>query len=181
MNFVKFICPVCKKESEKYVGHYNRSKSIGAPVYCDRICAGIGRRDNKTTEQKKQEKAEYDKKLRSDEAYSAKKKITQHEWFTRDYSENPAKYKKRREDKYPKHLQYLSTPKYKAWKKGYDEKFRANKLYGEFAEASIVLTRIEAELESKSIKQANGITFNKSTQQRKRKWQQLSKILLSKI
>lgn len=179
MNFIKFICPICKKESEKYVGHFNRSNSIGAPVYCGRICAGIGRRDNKTVEQKKKEKAEYDKKFRT--FYYDTIKDKKAKAFKIDYAANPEKYKKERQRRYPEHLKYLQRPEYKAWKKDYDEKFRANKLYGEFAEASIILTKVERELESKAIKAANGITFNKSSQQRKRKWQQLSKVLLSKL
>lgn len=54
-TMIKFICPVCENDSEKYIGHYNRSKSIGAPVYCSRTCAGIGRRTS--AEKKKAVKA----------------------------------------------------------------------------------------------------------------------------
>lgn len=177
MNFVKFVCPICKNKSKKYVGHYNRSKSIGAPVYCSRECAGIGRRDGKTIEQKKKEKSEYDKNYRRN--YSDEIKAEKAAKFKIDYANNPEKYRKERERRYPEHLKYISTPEYKAWKKDYDERHLANKQYGDFAEAAIVLKRIEIELESKAIKAANGIIFNKSSQQRKRKWQQLNKILQS--
>lgn len=170
MNFIEFICPTCKKEAEKYVGHYNRSKSIGAPVYCSRECAGIGRR--KTIEEKKRARAEYDKKL----SQTPERKAKEAEYFQKSYKANPEKYRQWRKDRYVYHLKYLQTPEYKAWKKDYDERYLATKHYGEFAEAAIVLKKIEAEVESKAIKAANGITFNKSSQQRKRKWQQLTKV-----
>ncbi len=174
MNFIKFICPTCQKEAEKNVGHFNRSNSIGAPVYCSRVCAGIARR--KTIEEKRRIKAKYDKKI----AKTPERKKKQHEYYRKDYVANPEKYREIRKKKYPTHLKNLQKPEYKACKKDYDETYRANKMYGDFAEAAIVLKRIEAEIESKAIKLANGITFNKSTQQRKRKWQQLTKVFHQK-
>ena len=174
MTFIDFTCPTCNIPSKKYIGHYNRSTSIGAPVYCSRECAGVGRR--KTIEEKKRVKAEYDKKI----AKTPERKQKQHEYFVKDYKANPEKYKKERQRRYAEHLKYLQRPDYKEWKKNYDEQYLAKKHYGDFAEAAIVLKRIENELDSQQIKLDTGITFNKSSKQRKRQWQQLNKILQSK-
>lgn len=164
---MKFNCSYCGCEGEKSTSHYNRAIKTSPNLYCSQTCFGLDRR--KSVEEKKRVKSVYDKKLRQDPVYVEKRKAMAHEWFKLHYAANPEMYRKRRQDKYPKHLEYLRTPEYKAWKKDYDERFLANKHYGDFAEAAIALKRIEAELESQAIKLANGITFNKSTQQRKRK------------
>lgn len=58
----KVVCSHCGIETEKEMGHYNRSISNGNKFYCSQICFGLGRR--KTNEEKKKTKAEYDKKRR---------------------------------------------------------------------------------------------------------------------
>lgn len=171
---MKFNCAYCGNESEKPAGHYNRSVSIGAPVYCGRTCAGLGRRNNKTIEQKKADKAEYDKKFRKE--YTEEIKQKKAEAFKKWYYEGGGQEieRERRKLKMPKHVEYCRQPKYKEYKKQYDEKYHAKKQYGEFAEAAIALFKLEDELERKNpemlaIKFQNN-TLNKS-QKRKRKWQ----------
>ena len=170
MGMKKFICHHCGKESEKYTGHVNRALKMGNNIYCTRVCAGLGRRVERSEEEKKRIKSEYDKQ-----------RTDKHElWyllyrafeFRVDYEENPEKYKKERERKYEAHLKYLQTDKYKAWKKKYDEKFRARKEFGIYWECAILLKQLEEQLlkiRPDGIKFQMGIT-NK-TQKRKRLWQ----------
>ncbi len=66
---MKLICPVCSKEYEKSISHYNRAIKLGAKLYCSKQCFSIGRKLEfnkhlKTPEQLKAEKSAYDKERR---------------------------------------------------------------------------------------------------------------------
>jgi hypothetical protein len=121
----------------------------------------------KTKEEKKLEKREYDKLYRAKNKERLRKEKA--EWFKKDYAENQEKYKTCRKEKYSKHLEYLSTPEYKAYKKTYDEKYRVKKKYGEFWESAIILKNIEEEIPNFEVKQQLGL-INKS-QKRKRNYE----------
>lgn len=69
------ICKICSKEHEKTTAHYNRSVKIGANLYCSKACSSEARRLNKSEEQLKLEKSEYDKKRLSGEK---REEILQH-------------------------------------------------------------------------------------------------------
>lgn len=167
MNFETIICPICGCEKQKGIGHLNRAKKIGAPVYCSKKCAGIARRRNKSLEEKKQEKSDYDK------AYRAKNldtlKINRHEYFKRTY--DPVKAAVERKKRMPKHVEYCRQPAYKAKKKVYDEIYNAKRNYGEFGECFRLILEIEKEYDQREVLQINNL-HNKS-QKRKRKWQTL--------
>lgn len=169
-SLVDCICPICNNGFKKTLGHYNRAMKQGLNVYCNRTCAGIGRRT--TEEEKKAVKAAYDKKIyNTPERQAARKR-----YFEKSYKSNPEKYKAIRKAKYQKHLEYLRTPEYKEWKKNYDVKYRANKEYGEYGEAALLLFELEEFLNQNmptELKFQMGIT-NK-TQKRKRLWQRRSK------
>ena len=171
-NFVKIQCGYCSKEIKKSIGDINHAKKRGYGLFCNQTCSGLSHRHNKTEEQLKKEKSDYDKEFRIKNRERLKKQ--KHEAFKIDYAANPEKYRAIRKAKYEKHLLYLQSDKYKIWKKNYDEKRRAKIMYGEFAEASLVLKKIEDVLDAQLIKREQGITFNKSTQQRKRTWQRNS-------
>lgn len=171
---VEIVCAFCGKVSKKYVGHVNRAKKEGLSVYCNRTCAGLGRRHNKTQEQKKKEKSDYDKNYRYYHREGIKER--RKEYFKKDYAANPEKYRKERKRRYSEHLKYLQTPEYKKWKQYYDEKFRAKKDYGVFWECSILLKELEEWLVNNAPEGMHfqmGIT-NK-TQKRKRLWQKTIK------
>ena len=68
-------------------------------------------------EEKKEAKRLYDIEYRKKNADKIKKR-------------NPEKYREQRKKRYPKHLEYLNTPEYKAYKKEYDFKFRFIQKYG---------------------------------------------------
>jgi hypothetical protein len=57
---ITIVCPQCGKAVDKPTGAVNRALNIGAPIYCGRECAGLGRRLEKSVEQKKEEKRLYD-------------------------------------------------------------------------------------------------------------------------
>lgn len=163
---MKAICNYCGKEFEKTAGHLNRARKLGVPVYCDKTHAGLGRRHNRTKEESKKLKAEYDKRYRYYHRKGIKEKKAAA--FKKDYAENPEKYKEQRRKKYPKHLEYLRTPEYKKWKKEYDLKYHAQKKYGKFWESGVALRKIENELDRHEANMSNQ-TYNKS-QKRKRQW-----------
>jgi hypothetical protein len=159
---MKIKCAYCKKTSDKDAGDVNRAKKIGAPIYCDRKCAGLARRKGITDEEKKRIKAEYDKNYRK----RASTKERKAEQFKKDYAANPDKYKEQRKRRYPKHLEYLRNPEYKAYKKEYDQKHRAEKLYGDFAEAAIALHKLRSIVDNRQAKKEQNI-FNKSIKRKR--------------
>lgn len=165
---MKIICAYCKKESEKLSGCVNRAKRLGLNIYCSRICSGLGRRVERTEEQKKQIKSEYDKQRRKElhNLISEKKKA----FFKKDYTENPEKYRAWRKKRSPKHSEYCRQPEYKKKKVEYDKQHRAKKYYGEYAESFLLIMDISKEYDNRIIKQQQGLT-NKA-KIRKRSWQQ---------
>lgn len=169
-SVVKVTCKQCGSEIEKFIGHVNRANKMGMGLFCNRTCFGLNRR--KSIEEKKAVKAAYDKKIyNTPERQDARKR-----YFKKSYENNPEKYRAIRKAKYPKHLEYLRTPEYKAWKKEYDRNYLAKKDYGAFAEAAILLKELEEYLltiRPDGIKFQMGIT-NK-TQKRKRLWQRVKK------
>lgn len=169
---IKFQCNYCGKTSEKHSGHINRSRSIGAPVYCNRTCAGLGRRTNETPEEKIEQKKWYDLFIRvsmtdDERDLNAFQDMV---YFQLDYAQNPDKYREERQRRMPSHVEYCRQPEYKEYKKGYDEQYRAKKDYGEFWECAIVLKNLDNEIDYRESKRQNKL-YHKSTTKRKRAWQ----------
>lgn len=140
-------------------------------AYCNRECSGLGRRNNKTEQQKKEEKRLYDIEYRNKNIESIKEKNKT--YFKKHYEANPEKYRQKRKDNYKRHLEYLNTPEYKAYKKEYDKKYRAKKQYGEFWESAIILQDIELQIDNREVKQQLNL-INKS-QKRKRNYEQIKR------
>ena len=167
---MKVPCAYCGKEGHQHPSSINRAKREGLNLYCDRKCAGLGRRSNKTKEQLKEEKRIYDKSYRAKnlEKIKADKKI----YFQKDYAQNPEKYKAIRKAKQASHNEYCRTPEYKAWKKEYDLKHRAKRGFGEFWESALILRAIDDEMNEENdmrAVRAHSGRYNKS-QIRKRKY-----------
>lgn len=113
MATLSLICPICNKKYEKGVGHYNRAIKLNAKLYCSKPCSSIGRKLEsdkhlKTPEQLKSEKAEYDREYR--EKNAERLKLVKAEEFKKDYAANPEKYRKRRKDRMPYHVEYCRKP-----------------------------------------------------------------------
>ncbi len=163
---MKIVCAFCGCESEKPRSAVDRAARIGAPLYCDKICAGKGRRKNITPDEKKAAKSVYDAKRRlelGDEIRAAKRAYHQ-----RTY--DPIAAAKLRAERMPLHVEYCRQPNYRQYKKTYDRKYRAEKSYGEFSASFLELLNLEEEISSRmtkyEIRQANG-TLNKNLQRRR--------------
>ncbi len=62
MTLSVFYCFTCQKKFMRENGEANRTLKKTGYLFCSRECSGIHRRTLKTEEQKKSEKAEYDRK-----------------------------------------------------------------------------------------------------------------------
>lgn len=169
---ISFACRTCGKVAKRERGHINRSKSIGAPLYCSMACSGLGRRKNKTIPQRKYEKRLYDIQYRALnlERINQRKR----EYHRRTY--NSVKAAACRKTRMSYHVEYCRQLQYKSKKRYYDRQYLAQKHYGAFAEAAIVLRDIENEVQTRidrnDIYAANG-TQNKWLQ-RRRQYEQVT-------
>jgi len=154
-------CAHCGEESEKPASAVNLAKREGNPIYCNRACAGLGRRKNETEEQKTEKKRLYDMAYRKNNR--AMLKVKKAEWFQRDY--DPVKAAIERKKRAHLHAAYCRTPEYRAWKKRYDRTYRAKKDYGDLWEIQILTMEIQDEVESRMDKQTIRVetgVYNKS-------------------
>lgn len=172
---MRVFCDYCQNAVDKTVGHVNRARKVGLKIYCDRKCAGLGRRINRTIKEKRELKRLYDIERRKDPVIQMYQKLR-----ALAYNESPAgraMQKRNREKFKAHHLEYCRTNEYRQWKRLYDESYRAKKNYGEFWESAIVLKDIDKIIapEKYQIRIQNK-TLNKS-QKRKRAWNSLQKTL----
>ncbi len=139
MRFIETMCPSCGNITAKPAQAINRSRRIGAPIYCSRECAGIARRCHKTKAQRIEEKRLYDIEYRR--VHQGLLKTKKAERHRRTY--DPVKAARERKKRMPRHIEYCRKPKYKRWKSEYDRKYRALKSFGPFAEAFLLLTELD--------------------------------------
>jgi hypothetical protein len=165
MNTVIINCTFCGKQSARRAADVNRAAMIGAPLFCNSTCFGLSRRQYKSAEQRKAEKALYDRRYRSEniERITANKAA----YFRRTYDPSAAAIERKK--RAPQHAEYCRRPEYRAWKAEYDAKRRAE-VYGEYAESYRLILTLERECLSRmsryEIGLANG-TLNKATQRRR--------------
>lgn len=169
---MKAKCAYCGKLFEKGAGHYNRAMCLGLNVYCSKKHSALGRRTNETEEEKKVYKQWYDLFIRASRTEDEQIIVSLQSLvlFHLDYRTNPEKYREERQRRMAAHVEYCKQPKYKEYKKGYDEQYRAKKDYGEYWEAAIALKNLDKEIDYRESKRQNKI-YNKSTTKRKRSWQ----------
>lgn len=137
----KINCDLCNKLFEIMTGHYNRSMKLRAGLFCSRACSHENRRRHVPIEVKKEQKRLYDNEYRKKNKERLKKEKA--EYFQRVYKEQYEKFKAIRKARMKDHIEYCRQPKYKAYKKKYDRKYRNKKIYGEYFEAAGVLTDLE--------------------------------------
>jgi len=142
---MKILCAHCGKKTEKPTGHVRRSRKDGLLLYCGRTCSGLGRRKGKTKAQKVAEKRLYDMAYRAKNLERIKSK--KRAYFQRTY--DPKKAAVQRKKRMHLHVAYCRQPRYKAWKRGYDQKCRAMK-YGPFAEAYLLAVNLNREIKSRT-------------------------------
>ncbi len=174
---MRLVCPQCGIAFERCASHANRSIKIGAPLYCGKVCAGIGRRRVELPEaERKAAKAAYDRKRREEhgERIRAEKLAA----YYANHEANLAKSAVYRKTRMPKHVEYCRQPEYKAWKHEYDIR-RGGAEYQDFAEAWRLLLDLEKEIRSQASayerRVANGY-YTRSAQQRRRDlWQAMQR------
>lgn len=120
-------------------------KSRGKRLFCDRKCFGLDRRKHKTKAQKVAEKRLYDMAYREKNRSTLKAK--KRDYFQRTY--DPRKAAVERKKRMHLHVAYCRQPRYKAWKRRYDEKYRARE-YGPFADAYLLAVNLNREIKSKA-------------------------------
>lgn len=98
---MKCRCAYCRKWTDKSAGHVNRARAAGLNLYCDRRCSGLGRRDGKTKEQKKEEKRLYDIEYRKT---SPTLRARRRAFHLRTY--DPVKAAIVRKKRMPQHVEY---------------------------------------------------------------------------
>lgn len=169
MEIMVVRCTSCGARCEKSISHFNRAKKIGANLYCSKACAGRGRRVAKTALQKKEDKRLYDEQYREKNRALLKQKKA--DYFKRTY--DPATAAVARKARSAQHVEYCRRPEYVAWKREYDQRYRAQKEYGEFWQCFLILASIEKEVAERATKTeiatANG-SLNKA-QTRKRDYE----------
>lgn len=147
-------CAHCGKPVKQPIGAINRALRAGLPIHCDRLCAGLARRCHKTKAQKVSEKRQYDMEYRRKNRALLKAKKAA--WFKASY--DPVKAAKVRKSRMPAHVRYCQRPEYKRWKRRYDARYRARRLFGPFAESALLLKRLEKEVTSRMSKYEIGLT-----------------------
>lgn len=160
------VCPICGKETDRLTGHVNRARKLGLNVYCGRTCAGIGRRVERSCEEKKELKRLYDIEYRNKN--SERLKSIKREYHLRTY--DPVQASIKRKERMPYHVEYCRRPEYKAYKKTYDRSYRAKKFFSDFSEAHLALLALYDEISSQATKYERAFqrgSCNK-TQRRKR-------------
>lgn len=142
---MKVRCAHCREWTEKEPGQINLAKRISAPMFCDRWCFGASRRKGKTKAQKVAEKRLYDMAYRTKnrQALKAKKRA----YFERTY--DPRKAAVARAKRMHLHVAYCRQPRYRAWKRRYDQQYRARE-YGPFADAYLLAVNLNREIKSKA-------------------------------
>ena len=166
-------CACCGVQFLKENGALNRAIELKRPIYCGKECAGKGRRGGLTATEKIERKRLYDIEYRAKNIELLKEKKAAYFQSTYD----PEKAAIERKKRMSQHVEYCRSPEYKAYKKKYDEEYRARKEYGEFWQCFLIVASIDKEVSDRAspleIRTQNG-TLNKR-QTRKREYERLNR------
>lgn len=181
MSGVPLVCEWCGAAFVTTTSQYNRQNKIGHPVrFCSRPCSSRARSAERTTPhpntpEGRAAKAEYDRARR--QRLADKLREDKRAAYLRDHAERLRKQAEMRAD--PAYRQKMRAyqyeharrPEWRAHKKKYDRKYRAERDYGEWAEAYVTMLELReaalAAARTDSELRARKGTLNKS-QQRKR-------------
>ena len=167
---VDVICGQCGHHFIASASRHGRAMRAGANLYCGIACARAARRMHKPDEQKKAEKAEYDRKRR--QQHAAELKIKRAESYQRN--KDPVREAAARKKRAPQHLEYCCRPEYRKWKAEYDLQRRA-KEYGPFADVYLLLLDLDKEIRSQATayerRVANGYYLRTAQKRRRELWQ----------
>jgi hypothetical protein len=134
-------CFWCGKE------FYRKPRYIykGKLIFCRNACRTLYFNSIRTPEQIKKDrikKSKYDKDRREKLGETLLKR--RRECWKRNY--DPVKASIVRKKNMHKHVEYCRQPEYRKWKHEYDQQYRYKKLYGEFCECMILVTKIKKEV-----------------------------------
>jgi hypothetical protein len=164
---VAIVCAHCGKQAFKEVRDVNRASNAGCYLYCDRACAGLGRRIEPLSEtDRKAAKAAYDREYRK--LNRATRKVLKAAYYQKN--RDPAKEREYRAANMGRHVEYCRRPEYREYKKQYDREYNAKRDFGEFWECAIILLDTENEIAtriSRTEVYANNGTLNKKQSRRR--------------
>lgn len=170
MNDLQPLCAFCGASLHKPASALNRASAIGAKLYCGRKCVGFARRIGKSAEQRKAEKAAYDK-ARREALGEALKQEKRTYYFLNRGRFNAEQAERRAQPGYQeRHNEYCRRPEYRVYKSDYDRHLRAKKQFGEFAEAFLILQDVEREVLERATRYEIGLangTINKAQTRRR--------------
>lgn len=138
------LCAYCREPHGRTTGHVNRSLKVGMLIYCSRECCGLARRTYKTKADKVAEKSAYDKEYRKRDPEGLKAR--KHAYYQR--TRDPERERAHRKANMARHVEYCRQPRYKAWKREYDARYRA-KEYGAFADAYTLTMTLNREIKGR--------------------------------
>jgi len=141
-----FRCDHCGGPRTKEATEIRRAIKCGAGLYCDRTCAGLGRRDARTDAEKREAKSLYDITYR--EKNKSQRKLQKAEYFQRTYDPEAARIERAKTmDQHVLYLrEYYKDPVKKAEKVAYDRERRDRARYGELWEIGPILRELEQEI-----------------------------------
>lgn len=170
MSKVAITCALCGRKSMKEAGGVNRSRGKGVPIYCSRDCSHESRRVHRSTVEAKAIKAAYDREYRNRDYVAAKKRAAYHAKVAADPIGMRARERELRQKTMARHVEYCRQPEYRAKKMVYDKSYRANRFYGPFADAFLILKDLENQIASRATRHQiyteNG-TVNKSIRRKR--------------
>lgn len=181
MSTKEIECTYCKSKVKKEAGAINRAIRDGKKMYCNRKCAGLSKRKNKSDKVKREDKRLYDIDYRKKNRERIKRNKAN--WFKSTYDPVKAA-EKRRVDKANNperelaRRKYMASDKYKRAKKVYDRTYKSINRYGHQWGPCHVLA---LDIRDECLQQASDIeirlaakTLNKS-QNRKRHYEKLNR------
>lgn len=142
------MCDHCGDPVPQSRGAINRARRMGKRLFCSRHCFGLSRRVERSADESRRLKAEYDAKRRA--SIASRLRQEKAEYHRRTY--DPAKARARRKGRMAYHVEYCrryyADPARKLEKFEYDVR-RRGKEYADFAEAWRLLIELEREVRTR--------------------------------
>lgn len=182
-GLTEITCEHCGARAMKLTGGVNRSRRKGAALYCSRECSSFARRSGKTTQQRRAEKAEYDRRRRAElgEELLAQKRAAYHALSPQEKTNKYLRKKAKRQANPEIMRRYeeacrraRNRPEWKAHKRRYDRRYRAEQEFGEgaLADAVVFLRELQDEVNDR-IERDSGFYYHQkgrsNAQKRRRK------------
>jgi hypothetical protein len=144
----EFVCATCGCPARKSASVVNRAARSGLPLHCSRACFARSRRVDRSTEETKRRKREYDaaRRVAHAEELAAKKR----DYHRRTYNPDAARERRKARtfDQTAYCRRYYADPQKKAEKVAYDIE-RRSAAYADYAESWRLLIELEREIRAR--------------------------------